>query len=507
MELARLVRITRDGSAVNGGTGYLLATHLVLTARHVVEGAERIEVRYNGADGKEATAEPIEPPYFGEGDLDLAVLRVATGLDLSAVPLGPERFIGDRPWRSKGWARAARGVAAEEASQADRMSALAGSAYEFSATATTFELGVDDPPTELDWWKGASGAPVFIADRSGERLVGVIAQGDQPFDGRRLRAVPLAAVWGDRRFLAAIDHDKAQEERRKRRKEELISALENRLSLHHEAAWTIANEHPLWREALDQKESSGYLALAKALCESRSWRETIELLDRAHLRMVEEEERDASRTSHERSHSEEIVRILERVLPEVYYSTVSQAAPKGEGSFIELPVETATLAEIAMAAIDGRCLALEEVRKKKVYPKSTFQIDPKHSKERKGFDFTGAAALGGWLEVIARWIGLDPDDIETLRHPNRLDELARRIDSEIETDVRRGEPRRYFVYPSDFAERNQLFLRQLGSALHSLRFVQLTGKSLTDERDACEPLRAILFRSYEHRNKKGRRRS
>ncbi len=197
---------------------------------------------------------------------------------------------------------------------------------------------------------------------------------------------------------------------------------------------------------------------------------------------------------------------MERVLPEVYFATAGQRAPSGEASFLELPVETATLAEIAMAAIDGRCLALEEVKEKKTFPKSPVQIDPKHSKVPKGFDFKRQAALSEWLVVIARWIGLDPDDIEALRLPNRLDELARRIDSEIEADVRRQEPRRYFVYPSDFAERNQTFLRELGNALHSLRFVKLTGRSLNEERDACEPLRAILFRSYEHRIQKGRRR-
>ncbi len=506
MELARLVRITRDGSNVSGGTGYLIARHLVLTARHVVAGALRIEVHYDGADGKPATAEPSEPPYLGEGDLDIAVLRIATGLDLPTVPLVPERSRGDRPWRSRGWARAAKKVENGEAGEADRMSALAGKAYEFSQRARRIQLGVDDPPTEGDWWKGASGAPVFVSDRSVERLVGVIAQRDEPFEGNRLLAVPLAAAWDDPRFRVAIGYDKSEDERRRCRREELISTLESSLNLHEDAARAIAAEHPPWREALEQKDDGGFRSLATALCETPSWRQVIEALDRAHLQLVEREELDGSQRPLLGSGSEAIVRIVERVLPEVYYSTTRERAPAGEGSFIELPVETATLAEIAMAAIDGRCLALDEVREKKTFPKSPVQIDPKHSRVPKGFDFKREAAFSEWLVVIARWIGLDPADIDTLRLPHRLDELARRIDSEIEADVRRRAPRRYFVYPSEFADRNQAFLREFGNALRSLRFVELTGKGLTEERDACEPLRAILFRSYERRNKKGRRR-
>ncbi len=243
MELARFVRITRDGSPSKGGTGYLIARHLVLTARHVVAGATRIEVLYDGADGKQAAAEPIQPPYLGDGDLDIAVLRIATDLDIPTVPLSPERFHGERPWRSRGWARAAREVKGDQAKQVDHMSALAGTAYEFSSEAQSFEAGVNDPPTEVEWWMGASGAPVFLGDRFPERLVGVIAHGQRPFDGTRLRAVPLAAVWDDR-FLAAIDYEATEAERRHRRREDLISSLASALNLHESAAQAIAASIP-----------------------------------------------------------------------------------------------------------------------------------------------------------------------------------------------------------------------------------------------------------------------
>lgn len=502
MDLARFVRITRDNSPA--GTGYLIARNLVLTARHVVAGTAKIEVRYDRADGEEATAEPTEPPYLGGGDLDIAVLRLTTDLDIPVVPLAPDRFRGDRSWRSRGWARAAPEIADDEANQVDHLCALAGTAYEFSAQAHSFEVGVNEPPTGLSWWKGASGAPVFLSDRSPERLVGVIVHGNQPFDGKRLRAVPLAAVWGDQ-FLAAIDYDKTREERRQRRRGELISSLASILDRQKGAAQAIAAENPEWQEAFKLKESGGYQGLATALCETGSWRKVIEALDRAHLKLVKQEEDEARKTP-TASDSETIVRIVERVLPEVYYSTASQALPDGEGSFLALPIETETLAEITMAAIDGRDLVLDEVKEQKTFPKSPVQIDPRHSKVPQGFDFNRDAALSEWLGVIARWIGLDTDDLEALNSPNRLDEFAQRIDREIETEVEREGPRRYFVYPRNFAQGHAKFLERLKDALPSLRIVELTEKTRLEERDACEPLRAILFRSYERRNKKGRRR-
>lgn len=498
MELARFVRITCDRSP--SGTGYLIARHLVLTARHVVEGATRIEVLYDGADGKQAAAEAIGPHYLGEGDLDIAVLRVETALDIPSVPLAPERFRGDRPWRSKGWAEAAREVEADDARQVDHMSSLAGKAYEFSSAAQSFEAGVNDPPAGVEWWKGASGAPVFLGDRSPERLVGVIASGRRPFNGKRLHAVPLSAAWNDPRFLAAIEYDQTREERRQRRRGDLISSLAIILARNESASHAIAAELSAWQEALARKESGGFLGLATALCEAASWRNVIEALDRAHLKLIAQEGEAPA------GNSEVIVRIVERLLPEVYYSTAGHVLPDGEGSVLELPVETETLAEISMAAIDGRCLTFDDVKEKRSYPGSPLQIDPDHPQVPNGFDFSTNAALGEFLKVTARWLGLDPKDFKTLSSPERIDELAQRIDREIEADVRRSEPRHYFVYRSEFAQSHRAFLERLELAVPSLKLVALTGKTLNEERDACEPLRAILFRSYERRSKKGRRR-
>ncbi len=105
MELSRFVRITRDGSDTNGGTGYLLHGDLVLTARHVVAGAQDLVVHYDGREGAAETNE-VKVAWEGDGDLDVAILAIGTDLRIPRQVLDPRRFRGEVPWRSRGWARA-----------------------------------------------------------------------------------------------------------------------------------------------------------------------------------------------------------------------------------------------------------------------------------------------------------------------------------------------------------------------------------------------------------------
>jgi len=340
MDLARFVRITRDGSDTSGGTGYLLNGDRVLTARHVVAGAKELTVHFDGHEGPDV-ARKVWVEWQGEADLDVAVLGVEADLRLARQILEPGRFRGELTWRSRGWARAARQPAPESTSIVDAMSSLAGRAYEFSPTARRFEVGVDDPPDGVDWWKGVSGAPVFCD----QWLVGVIAHGDPTFEGGRLGAIPIAALWTAPRFLEAVGYDASWQELRARRRRELIGDLAAILEEHPKAADAIAAESPAWGAVLRRK-GGGVAALAEALCEAPSWRSVLEAFDQAHRKLAEGAA--AETTSEE---ADAIVEVLDRVLPEVYGASEMHEAPFAAGGLlVTLPVETSTLAEVAMAA-------------------------------------------------------------------------------------------------------------------------------------------------------------
>ncbi len=485
MELSRFVRITRDGSATQGGTGYLLHGDLVLTARHVVTGAQDLVVHYDGREGL-AETKKVRIAWEGDGDLDVAILDIETDLRIPRQVLDPRRFRGEVPWRSRGWARAAPEMQEGDACVVDGMSPLSGRAYEFSPKARHFDVGVDDPPRSVEWWKGVSGAPVF----SDQWLVGVIACGDSPFDGKRLKAIPVAALWKEPGFLKEIGHDASWQELRERRRRALIDHLSEILSKHHKAAETLAAEEESWRRAL---KSEGAAGLAKALVDAPSWRSVLKAIDGAHERLLKSKDADS------RGEARALEEVLRRALPEVYSASEYVSSPLEEGSLIvTLPVETETLAEVAMAAIEGRAVDYSEVKGKHDLPKGRGMYRFESLNQRTDFDYKSEGRVREWIVLLAEHLGLQPRVVETLGTPERMDELAQLVNFDLEREVRRYNlPRRYFLFTPDFQELHGDFLPLLSEKLPALQLGVLQGRGMADEIMNTEPLLSILFRSHE----------
>jgi hypothetical protein len=80
--------------------------------------------------------------------------------------------------------------------------------------------------------------------------------------------------------------------------------------------------------------------------------------------------------------------------------------------------------------------------------------------------------------------------------------LAPLVNLQIERDVRFGEPRRYFAFSREFAEKHRAFLARVREQVPALHLVELAAKTLVEERIACEPLQSILFRSFRGRKRK-----
>ncbi len=489
MELNRFVRVVveRDG-AQGGGTGYLLHGDRVLTARHVVEEADRVTVDYVDDLAMEAVrSAPAKVCWEGKGGLDVAVLTIDTSLRIPRQVLGPVVLSDDVPWRSRGWAVAADGSAASgESPVVAAMSALAGIAYQFDEGAGMLELGVDAPPTDADWWKGVSGAPVFCADR----LVAVLMSGNRAFAGGRLEAVPISAVWEAEGFRQHVGHDANREELRDQRREELISDLAEILRQNDTAALAIVAKNAAWGEI---RRSGGAEALAQAVCTTGSWRELIVALNRAHADMSTRTGTEAAQAANA------IARLAMRVVPEVYAATELQIAPGLEGGeWVTLPFETKTMAELAMAAYDGRALAFQPLEARQDYPCGTAALPQADELQTTGFDFGQTEAFRHWLLLVAQWLNLTDEDYRKVQLPERFDELAPLVNLQLEQDVAFGEPRRYFLFSSAFAKKNSLFLAQVHDQLKALRLVPLEGSpSLSEERSDSAPLANILFRSLQ----------
>jgi len=489
VDLKRFARVVARGAKTHCGTvcgtGYFLDGERVLTARHVVEDAETLAVQYDDLTGRRQEKE-AKLLWQGKTDLDAAVLGVETGLRLARQLLRPEPLRQDQPWRSRGWPRASPPPSDDDGSVLASLTALRGTAAEFAGTARRFELTVESPPTGAEWWRGVSGTPAFC----GRRLVGIVADGPRPFAGGRLRAVPVSALWDAPGFREAVGYDVSVDELRAKRRQQLLDDLTDLLRRRPKATLAIAGERTEWK-ALQAKPER----LAESLCNSPSWRDVLDAFDAAHERLSRQDGTEAEQAA--------VVRILERALPEIYGSTsLDLMASHDGGHLITLPIESKTLAELAMAAFDARDLDFQEVRSQQDYPAGNVGFLLPDEKLERGFDPEQDQAWLEWLDLMAKWIKLPEAEVQALGGTLRLDGLAKVVNHAFDREVRRyREPRRYFVYPSRFAARNSAFLAKVRDHLPALHLVELAGDTLADEIIECDPLQAILFRSYQTRNR------
>jgi hypothetical protein len=172
------------------GTGYFVTSSLVLTALHVVPDDFETPVSIRVEEG--------EPRWRHNGRvrwrdaaLDAALIQVSPPLpaDIVAVRWSENLSAQNVQWNSTGYPEAS--LVEEEMRQAERKSAgLQGTLYVSGGGGQgrkELDLGVADPPDMTDW-RGASGAPVFVADA----LVGVVKS--TGFDGRRFHGTPAMSL-------------------------------------------------------------------------------------------------------------------------------------------------------------------------------------------------------------------------------------------------------------------------------------------------------------------------
>lgn len=193
------------------GSGYLLASGLVLTARHVVEGADgappvrlrRLEPDADGLPGQVGAWQDARVAWSGGETLDAALLVPADAgaefrAGLPSVVLGRVEGRAPVPVDALGFPRA---VTAAAHTDTLRLRAQVEPLSQVRAGALLLQE-ISPRPGEAGSWCGMSGAAVF----AGDRLVGVVEAVPAVFDGTALHAAPahrLAESAGARALLTA----------------------------------------------------------------------------------------------------------------------------------------------------------------------------------------------------------------------------------------------------------------------------------------------------------------
>jgi len=175
VEWQRIVEL-QDEQSGQFGTGYLLSSGLVLTARHVVEGTNALRARLlepdeDGLPGGIGERQPARVVWSGGADLDLALLQPADGsapFRAGAMPAMVARLADRGAVRvdALGFPRAL-----DSPAHADTLhvEALANPWSELRGSSLLLDVKTSRPG-EADEWKGMSGAAVF----AGDRIVGVV---------------------------------------------------------------------------------------------------------------------------------------------------------------------------------------------------------------------------------------------------------------------------------------------------------------------------------------------
>ncbi len=213
MEWQRVVELF-GGEKNRRGSGYLLASGLVLTARHVVEGLSSVDVRLLEPDsqGLPGNAGPWQPARVDwmSPIADLALLVPAPKSPSfrklnSATTLA--RVDGRAPIRvhALGFPRA---MLSPTHSDTLHLQATVNAWSGVRNESLLLDVGTTRPASD-EGWKGMSGAAVF----AGDRLVGVIEVVPGSLDVSTLRATPVTALFddpsaGELLRAANVEHDK-----------------------------------------------------------------------------------------------------------------------------------------------------------------------------------------------------------------------------------------------------------------------------------------------------------
>lgn len=188
------------------GSGYPIAPRLVLTARHVVEFAERDDaspLMLHFPDHPQLRSRPIRVEHqWCASDLDVALLATDEVIDPDRIP---GRILSRSPqqngtrWQSAGFPRVINATR-----RAYVPTSFTGELLEYVPGAKLMEVDVRVAPqpwpgkniADSKHWRGMSGAPLFVSNR----IVGMLVAEANGFSGHRLHAIPSTTLLAHQEF-------------------------------------------------------------------------------------------------------------------------------------------------------------------------------------------------------------------------------------------------------------------------------------------------------------------
>lgn len=475
------------------GSGYFVRPDRVLTAQHVLDGAAALAVLRVGELAKPLPAQCIWPRKPTE--LDLAVLKVGSVPGLPGVP--PELAWGRLPWTGR-W------KAAGFPEAGDLVGGLhfGGDDYGHGLGTTLLQLDVRTAPAEAAKWGGASGSAVFAADR----LIGVVVSQVLDFEGQKLLATPLYEAIGERDFLLAL----GVAEERLRRRDQVIERVAELLGASPRAARALAaariDDSRLvsdWQVFLEPAFEPR--AFAQHLCELATLEDLFDAFNRAFQAAVPEAgPRRARLSAEEAVLADALEGLLSAIAPLVRAASLVITLPSGQGGIVQLPVCTETLAEIALAGLEGRSFSFEPLGSATDRPHPRALLRPPQETDERGFDLDGTQRLVALLKANQDLLPIQDRDRLPKKPAASLDELKPALDffdvALVNHARRLKDPLRPFLLLGPLTEaKDQSFVRLLQEHLPALRLLEATGSDHRGERQLCGPLQEFLFHAFQIR--------
>jgi hypothetical protein len=442
-------------------TGYPIAPDRILTAAHAI-GSDVVEVRFFRRDPKKPyQAEVVWPPVGATPEvraLDVAVLRLQEPVAECLLAPRPQvdLLTGER-WETEGFP-----AVAWEDGGAVEAEPLQGTLFSLAAGDPTLKLNLTSEPGKPDGWKGFSGAPVVV----GGRIAGLIRE--LPYGWRgRVEATAFAALWQAPGFREAIG-DRAERLLLERYENELRQRLVRLLArewLRDAVAEALAVAAGGAEEVADEIRGRSSLDVAIAL-RNVHFQVTEGDIPGGDPRAVEE--------------------LACAALPQLDQAVEAVTGAIGQlgAETLSLAIETPTVAELAMARLDGRP-ARFELRGSAIVGPSLLDLSAETGIAPDGFQRSFRRSLAMTLGIP---IAFD--------RPEPAKEIDRRSCARLRALAHDREPQRVSYYgvvtdnpksPTSIPENR----RWIAATYPQLRLLELTGRS-DDELDLVEWLRKIF---------------
>jgi len=456
------------------GTGYPVAKDRILTAHHVLFPEQRnkdrkIELRWYHLSGAAKEWQEIADDcviWTGDDKYDVAIIKHPFPEIVNEWGiLSDDKSTTNEAWESRGFASAGK-LKNDTQEPVD----LKGTIYSMADNDTSFVLGVDHEVQKEEYWKGASGSPVFVD----HKILGVIISCPPKFDGSRFRATPAWQLLQQDGFRIAIGYSK-REDRLKNTKHRLVKILNESLAVQKEFSKQL--NFPLNGGTV---EVGG---LVDQLLDS-SLDKLLSMCDSSVEKMHEEAEKTAVSV---------IQKVTSEILPVIFGEGIIERvkAHKSEVNpiIVSLPINTYTAAEIIMAGFDNRETKFKPLLSEELYPEGKFSL-PLFPEAGNNTD--QGQSETDFHQQMRGFAGSDLLKQSSTVNESRIIKAAAKELEYLSTRKKRT----YYVLCRQLAENssNNNFISKMKKAYSALIFIELNENEdfFDKERDQFRPLKDIF---------------